>query len=85
MTTLVPSEAGREPSGRAGGAPSLATRHHDGVLFAWLLAGYPVAWVLGLGLIHHLVLAGAMALWLMANRPLRIAPGTGALGLFVVV
>ncbi|MEM9562938.1 MAG: O-antigen ligase family protein [Actinomycetota bacterium] len=52
---------------------------------ALLLAGYPVAWALGLGLVHHAALAGAMLLWLLVNRPLRVAPGTGPLALFVLV
>lgn len=85
MTTLVPSESGSQRFGQPSPAPEPPARHHEGALVAWLLAGYPVAWILGLGLIHHLVLAGAMAFWLMANRPLRIARGTGALALFVVV
>jgi O-antigen ligase len=85
VTTLVPSEAGAERVGRPAPSPGPLVRHHDGALFAWLLAGYPVAWVVGFGLLHHLILAGAMAFWLMANRPLRIAPGTGTLALFVVV
>lgn len=58
---------------------------HDGVLFGWLLAGYPVAWALGLGMVHHLVFAGAMVVWLVINRPIRVARGTGTLTLFLVV
>lgn len=62
-----------------------AVRRHDGVLVGWLLAGYPVSWVLGLGLLHHLVLAAAMVVWLAASGPLRIPAGTGHLALFVAV
>ncbi len=62
-----------------------AASGHDGRLVAWLLAAYPLAWAVGLGLVHHAALAGAMVLWLLVNRPLRVAPGTGPLALFVVV
>ncbi len=61
-------------------------RHqHDGQLLAWLLAGYPISWALGLGLIHHAIFAAAMVVWLTAHRPLRVNRGTGLLGLFLVV
>ncbi len=85
MTTLVPSGTSGQtaqpaPAGRGG-----SVEGHDGALFAWLLAGYPVAWAIGLGLVHHLVLAAAMVAWLTVNRPLRLARGTGLLGLFVLV
>jgi O-antigen ligase len=63
----------------------IGPRPNDGVLFAILLAGYPVAWILGLGLVHHVAMAAAMVVWLAANGPLRIAPGTGYLALFLAV
>ncbi len=85
MTTSVPSTAAGSVAGPPVDGETGSRHRHDGALFAWLLAGYPVAWVVGLGLIHHVVLAAAMVAWLVAHRPLRLAPGTGLLGLFLLV
>jgi polysaccharide biosynthesis protein PslJ len=88
LTPIVSTAPDTPLPSRVRGVSALAAgavRHHDGALFGWLLAGYPVSWMLGLGLFHHLVLAAAMVVWLAANGPLRIAPGTGYLALFVAV
>ena len=58
---------------------------HDGRLFGILLAGYPAAWALGLSPVWYAVLALPMMLWLIRNRPVRVAPGTGYLALFLIV
>lgn len=87
MTAVAPRPITGPPADPARGAGPVTTglTRHDGALFAWLLAGYPLAWVLGLGLVHHVILAAAMVAWLAANPPLRIAAGTGYLALFLVV
>ena len=69
---------------RSAGSPA-PVRGHDGALFTWLLAGYPVSWAVGLGLVHHVVLAAAMVAWLTVHRPLRVPRGTGVLAMFLVV
>lgn len=58
---------------------------HQGQLFALLLAGYPVAWAVGLGLFHHVTVGAMMAAWLIVHRPFRVPAGTGLLALFLLV
>ncbi len=49
------------------------------------MAGYPVAWALGLAPLYYAVAAVPMALWLLKNRPLRVARGTVLFVLFLMV
>lgn len=57
----------------------------NGLLVAVVLAGYPVAWAIGLGPAVFPVAAVFMALWLARHRPLLIPPGTIILVLFLVL
>jgi hypothetical protein len=57
----------------------------DGRLAAVVLAGYPLAWAVGLGPAVFVVAACFMALWLMRHRPLLIPPGTILFVLFLVL
>lgn len=61
------------------------TAGHEGTLFTVLVAGYPAAWALGLSPLWYSMLALPMALWLVRHRPVRVAPGTGYLALFLAV
>ncbi len=58
---------------------------HDGRAFGLLIAGYPLAWAVGLAPVHHLVMAVPMALWLIRHRPVRLPPGTVLFALFLAV
>ncbi len=57
----------------------------DGRLAAVVLAGYPLAWAVGLGPAVFVVAACFMALWLMHHRPLLIPPRTILFALFLVL
>lgn len=62
-----------------------AVAGHDGRAFAALMAGYPLAWAIGLAPVFYLIAAIPMAFWLLRNRPFRVPPGTVVLSLFLVV
>lgn len=57
----------------------------NGRLVALILAGYPIAWAMGLGPVVFPLAAVLMALWLIRNRPFLIPPGTIALACFLVI
>jgi hypothetical protein len=76
--------------GSAGPAPSERQEQvepvsGDGRLVALILAGYPFAWVLGLGPAVFMVAACFMVLWLIRHRPLLVPPGTILLAMFLVL
>lgn len=57
----------------------------NGRLVALVLAGYPVAWAVGLGPVVFPMAAFFMVIRLIRRRPLRIPPGTIMLALFLVL
>lgn len=58
---------------------------HDGRAFAVLMAGYPLAWALGLTPVFYAAVALPMAFWLLRNRPFRIPRGTVLFLLFLMI
>lgn len=57
----------------------------SGCLVAVVLAGYPVAWAIGLGPALFALAATFMILWLLRNRPILVPSGTILLALFVAL
>ncbi len=55
-----------------------------GVLYALMIAGYPVAWALGFAPLLFPVLAVLMVVWLIRYRPLKPPPGTLVFAIFLV-
>ncbi|HEX2316831.1 MAG TPA: hypothetical protein VHJ17_24000 [Thermomonospora sp.] len=64
------------------------TRLRDLPLAAWpvglLLVGYPLWWLLGIGVFSFIIFAVPMALGLLTRRPLRLPPGFGLWLLFLL-
>ncbi len=58
---------------------------HDGRAFAVMMAGYPLAWAVGLAPVFYLMTAIPMVLWLLRHRPLRFPPGTVFFALFLTI
>ncbi|MCP5031432.1 MAG: O-antigen ligase family protein [Actinomycetia bacterium] len=73
---------GVEERVRSGPADSVSG---DGRLVAVVLAGYPVAWAIGLGPAVFMIAACFMAIWLIRHRPLMVPNGTIMLALFLVL
>jgi hypothetical protein len=65
------------------GEPTIAG--HDGRAFAVLMAGYPLAWALGLSPMFYGLVALPMLMWLLRNRPFRVPPGSILFILFLAV
>lgn len=85
MTLTAPA---RSNSGTdAAGTPTVTPGgvDHAGQAFALLMAGYPLAWALGLAPVFYLLVAVPMALWLIRNRPIELPHGTILLILFLVI
>ncbi len=62
-----------------------STASGSGWLVVAVLAGYPVAWALGLGWGVFMIAAFFMMLWLVRHRPIMVPPGTIMLALFMVL
>ncbi len=67
------------------GAGTGRPAEHDGRAFAVLMAGYPLAWALGLTPVFYAMMALPMAFWLLRNRPFRIPKGTVLFLLFLMI
>ncbi len=57
----------------------------QGYQYAAMMAGYPIAWVLGLAPAIFPAIAAFMIIALMRSRPLKVHPGTLTFALFIVV
>lgn len=72
MTLLAPdatSDANAAPP-----APRTTTSY-PGWAFVLMMAGYPLAWAIGLGPAMWFIAAWPMLLWLLANRPVQVPDG----------
>jgi hypothetical protein len=56
-----------------------------GLLYGAMIAGYPLAWALGLGPVVFPAVAVLMVVWLIRFRPLRVPGGTISFALFLVL
>lgn len=82
-TSTDRATTGPDDEGLGNGPTAPAT--HSGMAFAVLMAGYPLAWALGLALVFYPVMAAVMAFWLVKHRPLRLPQGTIFFLLFLMI
>ncbi|MEV4676042.1 MULTISPECIES: O-antigen ligase family protein [Actinomadura] len=87
-TSAVPRTAPEDPVPPSRSDEPLPVRLRDLPRTTWpliaLLVGFPVWWIVGLGVFSFVICAVPMALILLNRRPLRFPPGFGLWVLFLV-
>ncbi|MGA8112052.1 MAG: hypothetical protein WCA46_00160 [Actinocatenispora sp.] len=87
VTTPAPPVRQRTPPVPLAGAVARPGRRSwpgAAVPLTWLLAGYPIWWALGLGVLIFPLMAVPMAVGLVNRRPLRLPPELGLWFLFLL-